>query len=266
MPVKLALSNEVRASLEAVRVAKEAARVRARQQTLRARLWFVAAVAGLAGIGFAVAPRVGRWRQARAHTAAPAAAARPAPITVERAAPPPRPEPPSAAAPAPAPAFAPAPAPIAALPAATATPARALPAVAAGTKAPDVAARDDETCDMALVRGARWRVSPEACARAFEADPRDANLALAIAHAHHVRGNAAETLQWAQRALAIDAGVAEAYVLIGRVEAAAGRDDDARAAYRRYLELAPRGWHKAEARAAAKHDPAAAPADPSGNR
>jgi len=42
---------------------------------------------------------------------------------------------------------------------------------------------------------------------------------------------------------------AEAYVLIARADAEAGRQDDARAAYARYLELAPRGWHQAEARA-----------------
>ena len=35
-----------------------------------------------------------------------------------------------------------------------------------------------------------------------------------------------------------------------RAEIASGRHEEARTAYRRYLELAPRGWHKAEARAA----------------
>jgi len=39
-------------------------------------------------------------------------------------------------------------------------------------------------------------------------------------------------------------------VLIARGEMKSGRSDEARTAYRRYLELAPRGWHQGEARAA----------------
>jgi Flp pilus assembly protein TadD len=88
------------------------------------------------------------------------------------------------------------------------------------------------------------------CARAFEADPNNATLALGIAHAAHVRGRFADAAVWARRALALDPNRAEAYVLIARADARAGRDEDARAAYRRYLDLAPRGWHKAEARTA----------------
>jgi hypothetical protein len=39
-------------------------------------------------------------------------------------------------------------------------------------------------------------------------------------------------------------------VIIARADKENGRPEDARTAYRRYLELAPRGWHRAEARAA----------------
>src|SRR4029079_18441672 len=72
VPPKLVLSNEVRASLQAVRVAQDAARVGARQQTLTTRVWFAASLAMLAAVGFTLAPRVARWRHGGVH-AAPAA-------------------------------------------------------------------------------------------------------------------------------------------------------------------------------------------------
>ncbi|HVV53032.1 MAG TPA: hypothetical protein VHO06_25455, partial [Polyangia bacterium] len=97
---------------------------------------------------------------------------------------------------------------------------------------------------------APWRLSPEACARAFSADPSNAALALGVAQAEHARGHLDEAAQWAKRALALDPKAAEAYVLIARADLNDGRREDAGAAYRRYLELAPRGWHHAEARRA----------------
>jgi hypothetical protein len=120
-------------------------------------------------------------------------------------------------------------------------------------------------CDAGLIRKTPWLLSPEACARAFEADPNNAVLALAIAHAEHVRGHVAETAQWAGRAIALDANLAEAYVLIARAHTDSGRSDEARAAYQRYLALAPRGWHQAEARAGGRRLRApAAPDSPRG--
>ena len=56
-----------------------------------------------------------------------------------------------------------------------------------------------------------------------------------------MRGDGAEAAQWAKRALALDPNAAEAYVLIARADKAGGNHEDARAAYRRYLDLAPRG-------------------------
>jgi tetratricopeptide (TPR) repeat protein len=107
----------------------------------------------------------------------------------------------------------------------------------------------DEGCDTSSRRGL-WRRSPEACARAFAADPKNASLALAVAQAEHAHARLDEAAEWAKRALELDPNAAEAYVIIARAETENGRDDDARAAYQRYLEIAPRGWHKAEARAA----------------
>lgn len=218
--LRIALSDEARASLEAVHVAQEAARQRARRQTRQARLLFAISAAAVALVVAGLAPRVSRWKQAR-HPAA--IAARAAAIS-----PPP-------AAPAPA----------------APTEARAAQAAAAAPPAAEAAARaPTEGCDLASVRGAAWRVSPEACARAFEADPTNAALALAVAQAEHARGRLTEAAQWAKRALALDPEAAEAYVLIARDDLEHGRREDAGAAYRHYLELAPRGWHRTEARRA----------------
>ncbi|HVT06701.1 MAG TPA: hypothetical protein VHO67_04565, partial [Polyangia bacterium] len=71
--VKLSLSEEARASLEAVRAAQEVARRHARQQTRRARLWFLTVVGGVA-VAAVFGPRVARGWQGRG---APAAVAPP---------------------------------------------------------------------------------------------------------------------------------------------------------------------------------------------
>jgi tetratricopeptide (TPR) repeat protein len=213
LSLRLALSDEARASLEAVRQAQEAARQRNRQQTRRTRLWFVTAIAGLAVAAGGAGPRLARWWHG-----SPAVAA---------------------TAPAPAPSL-----PVAAPP--------AEPTLAAQAAAPAAAAAPDEGCDTTAVRTAPWRLSPEACARAFAAHPTDAALALAVAHAEHARGHLDDAAQWARRALALDPNEAEAYVMIARADVAGGRREAARAAYRRYLELAPRGWHRAEARRATR--------------
>jgi predicted TPR repeat methyltransferase len=64
------------------------------------------------------------------------------------------------------------------------------------------------------------------------------------------RGHRPAAAQWAKRALALNPKAAEAYIIVARDEVANGRQEAARTAYQRYLEAAPRGWHKAEARAA----------------
>jgi hypothetical protein len=237
------LPEGARLSLEAVRIAQEAARVRARRQTLHTRFWFAVSLAAVTGAAFAMAPRVSRWAHARARKAMPArsVAVSHVPVTPMPA------RTPSAAAavaiaeaPKPEPVFRPAmerPAPDAAP---IGAPAKAHAAVAA--------AAADHGCDTALIRSAPWRLSPEACAREFDANPTNARLALAIAHAEHVRGHGAEAAQWAKRALSLDPNTAEAYILIARASAEGGRHDEAAAAYQRYLDLAPRGWHQAEAR------------------
>jgi hypothetical protein len=217
---------------------------------MQARIWLALLVGAVALGAVTLRPRVAAWRQSRAKTAKPA---------------PTSPRTPALAWPiAPGPA-APATMARAALPASSAEPAIAKPAApvvrepepSAPSAAEPVAAQAKvkhtgapaEGCDTSTRRGL-WRRSPEACALAFAADPKNASLALAVAQTEHAHARLDEAAQWAKRALALDPGAAEAYVIIARADAENGRDEDARTAYARYLELAPRGWHKTEARAA----------------
>src|SRR5687767_13188221 len=78
VPPPRPLSDETRASLEAVRVAREAARLRARRQTLQTRIWFVTVVGAVGLVAYSFGPRVARWRHARAQAATSAPAAAPA--------------------------------------------------------------------------------------------------------------------------------------------------------------------------------------------
>jgi hypothetical protein len=234
--LKLALSQETRASLAAVRVAQESAQRRARRQTIETRIG-VALLLGAATLGsVALGPHVAHWRQSRAQAASSArTSARTSAVasnpTATAAAEPAIAKPAASVVQEPEPA-----APVAAR------------SVAAQAKATD-SSGPAEGCDTSTRHGL-WRRSPEACARAFAADPKNASLALAVAQAEHAHARLDEAAQWARRALALDPTAAEAYVIIARADAENGRDDDARTAYRSYLDLAPRGWHKAEARAA----------------
>jgi hypothetical protein len=236
------LSDEVRASLEAVRVARVAAQQRSRRQTMRARIWLTAIMAGTALATVALAPRLTRRWHARAQPAAPASASPVAPEPAAVVIPPPAAETVIAAG-----ASAPA------LPSAAESPAvspQELPPVPAQAQAGDVVGAAAAECDFGSTRP--WRLSAQACARAFAADPTNAALALALAQAEHAHGSVTAAAEWAQRALALNPNAAEAYILIARAEVKSGRSAEGRAAYRRYLELAPRGWHHAEARSATR--------------
>jgi Flp pilus assembly protein TadD len=260
------LSAEVRASLEAVRVARADAHLRARRQTFKARLWFATVVGALALVGAVYGPRLARGRHARrqappstavamaATSSTPAEAVKAdvagaragkleaSPADSDRSAPNPEP---SASKPAPS--------------SGAAVIERALVATPASASDAGVAYAG---CDTGLIRRAPWRLSASACAHAFESTgSTNATLALAIAHAEHAHGSATAAAGWAERALALDPTVAEAYVLIARADLKDGRDADARTAYRRYLDLAPRGWHQGEARDALRAARPMSPAD-----
>jgi tetratricopeptide (TPR) repeat protein len=228
---KRELPAEVLASLEAVRVAQENARRRARRETLHARIWFVVLVGAVGGgvAGF----KHWRGRDVRLRTAE---TVQPSPVARQASG-------------------ALAGDQVGANAVVAAVPASEVPR--AGTEGAPLAVQSEsdhldatEGCDKDSIRSAPWRLSPEACARAFEAEPSNASLALVVAQAEHARGRFAEAAQWARRAIGLDPKTAEAYVIIARAEADNGRHAQARRAYRSYLKLAPRGWHHAEARAA----------------
>jgi tetratricopeptide (TPR) repeat protein len=232
--LRVALSDEARASLQAVHVAQEAARERARQQTRQARLMFAAGAAMALLVAGLAAPRVARWKEARRRAPIATLPSAVVPTTLPEPSPPHAPQ--ATAAPSDSPS------------ALDPLPPEQLHAMAPAPAAGNASA--DPGCDIGSLGKAAWRLSPEACARAFEADPTNAALALAVAQADHAHGRLTEAAQWAKRALTLDPKAAEAYVLIARAEMEDGRREDATAAYRHYLELAPRGWHHTEARRA----------------
>jgi hypothetical protein len=114
--------------------------------------------------------------------------------------------------------------------------------------APLSSAPDDPAvrCQSAFM-GHQWRAALESCGAVFDAAP-SAALAMRIAHAHWAHGDATGAGTWGQRALELGTQDADAYVLIGHSQRAAGDTAAAVAAYRSYLELAPRGWHAARLR------------------
>jgi Flp pilus assembly protein TadD len=103
-------------------------------------------------------------------------------------------------------------------------------------------------CEDSFSRG-DWRVAIETCGKLFEATP-SAPLALRVAHAYFSHGDAASAGRWASSAVSLGTTDPDAYVLIGHAEKQAGHPRAAMAAYRRYLRLAPRGWHAARVRSA----------------
>jgi tetratricopeptide (TPR) repeat protein len=62
------------------------------------------------------------------------------------------------------------------------------------------------------------------------------------------RGRAAEARSWAKKALYVNPDLADAYVVLGGAEQESENPDAAKAAYKKYLELAPKGRHARELR------------------
>lgn len=217
-------AEAVRASLEAVRVAQVAARTRARRETRWARLITVGALSAMGVTAWAAA-----HRPARARTAAAVAPVVAAPVQTAPAVAPPAIEVPAVERPAIAPAL----------------PQAEKPASAAATGSPEQVA----PCDEAFAQRS-WPTIASTCATAFEARPQDGALAMRVAQAEHRRGHVASAADWARKALAVDAEIPEAFVIVARAEVAAGHARAGADAYQRYLALAPRGWHASEARRA----------------
>jgi CheY-like chemotaxis protein len=95
----------------------------------------------------------------------------------------------------------------------------------------------------------RAKDAETACAAAKDANPDSSEACALLGHALFGRKKKREALQWAERAVALDPAQADAYVIIGGVKQ--GDDDTvaAKAAYKKYLELAPNGRYAADLRA-----------------
>lgn len=88
-----------------------------------------------------------------------------------------------------------------------------------------------------------------ACTEAFAAHPECAEVALMLAKTEFERGRSRPAFGWASRAIALDDSLADAYVFLGGAEQALGHIAKAKTAYKRYLELSPRGHYAADLRA-----------------
>jgi CheY-like chemotaxis protein len=95
----------------------------------------------------------------------------------------------------------------------------------------------------------KYRAVMTACRAAAAAAPDSVDVLLILAAAEANRGNDREALGWAQKAIAIDPTTPDAYFFLGNGQQVAGRRKEARAAYEKYLELAPDGKFAADLRA-----------------
>jgi CheY-like chemotaxis protein len=95
----------------------------------------------------------------------------------------------------------------------------------------------------------RARDAEIACVAAKDANPDSAEACALLGHALFNRKKHHEALQWAERAVALDPKEADAYVIIGGVKQAADDTAGAKAAYKKYLELAPTGQYASDLRA-----------------
>jgi CheY-like chemotaxis protein len=94
----------------------------------------------------------------------------------------------------------------------------------------------------------RAKDAETACVAAKDANPDSPDACALLGHALFNRKKRREALQWAERAVLIDPRHADAYVIIGGVKQAADDRAGARAAYKKYLELAPHGQYAADLR------------------
>jgi CheY-like chemotaxis protein len=108
-------------------------------------------------------------------------------------------------------------------------------------------------CVKAYNKGrGKYKAIVSACAKVLEADSKAADVMVFLANAEFQRGATKESMEWAQRALAIDANLPDPYVFVGNGEQIAGHRKEAKAAYEKYLELAPTGSYATDLRAVLK--------------
>ncbi|HEY2900185.1 MAG TPA: hypothetical protein VGL59_06400, partial [Polyangia bacterium] len=105
-----------------------------------------------------------------------------------------------------------------------------------------------EKCRAAFSQG-KVRDAASACTAAKDANSESGDALLLLAHVEFNRNHLKEALQWAEKAIKIDPTLADAYVIFGGVQQDAGRNREAKWAYKKYLELSPRGQYAADLRA-----------------
>jgi DNA-binding response OmpR family regulator len=88
---------------------------------------------------------------------------------------------------------------------------------------------------------ARMKDAEAACTAARDSNPDSAEANGYLAHVLFSRNRRPEALAAAERAVKLDAKLADAYLVIGGIHHDAGEMSEAKHAYQRYLELAPHG-------------------------
>jgi tetratricopeptide (TPR) repeat protein len=131
------------------------------------------------------------------------------------------------------------------------TPEGTTPTTPAGTPAaaaPSAASNAQVAACTGVLRSGRFRDIETKCKAAFDAQPA-APLAAEVAQAALELGRNVDAAAWARRAIGVDPKHADAFVLLGGAEQQLGHSAEAKAAYSRYLELAPNGQHAQDVRA-----------------
>ena len=100
----------------------------------------------------------------------------------------------------------------------------------------------------ALFAKNRFREAGTACGAAVQSNPRSAEALTLLAHVELNRGHMSRAYDLAQKAISIYPDQPDAYVIIGGVHQDGGRNQQAKAAYQRYLHLAPHGRYAGELR------------------
>ncbi|MBC8134185.1 MAG: response regulator [Deltaproteobacteria bacterium] len=121
------------------------------------------------------------------------------------------------------------------------------PHIDGGSAAHKDVGRQLGNCRTAFTRN-RFREALVACAAAVAANPRSAEALTIMAHAELNLGHLGRAGELATKAIAIDPGIADAYVIVGGVHQDSGQNNQAKIAYRQYLQLAPRGRYADELR------------------
>jgi hypothetical protein len=130
-------------------------------------------------------------------------------------------------------------------------PAAAVAAKAVSSSSGAAEAPSTEGCRLAI-KSRDLKGINATCERALGGDPSLAKPLLAIAKGQFEKGKSAQAAVWARKIVQVNSSLAEAYLIIGVAEQEAHRPAAAKAAYQRYLELAPQGAYAQDVRSSLK--------------